>query len=115
MDYTTAKASKTQQMNRFSRGQRGYRSLIKNAVGSTLEVSCNPNEVITPPSPNQIIENFLTVAEHPSSRAYSLLTMRSILFLKFGAMPATILKHDYNEFTVHDLEVSYNSLMTSIQ
>ncbi len=89
--------------------------LIKNAIETTFEESRNPAEAITLPSPYQIVADFLTIPEHPGSRAYSLLTMRSILFQKFRAMPSTILEHGYDEFTVQDLEASYNSLMTSMR
>ncbi|MBO9449902.1 AAA family ATPase [Tropicibacter sp. R16_0] len=89
--------------------------LIKNAIETTFEESRNPHDAIILPSPYQIVADFLTIPDHPGSRAYSLLTMRSILFQKFGAVPSTILEHSYDEFTVQELETSYNSLMTSMR
>jgi len=89
--------------------------IIKNAVEATFEESTRPSEAITFPSPYQLITDFLTIPEHPGSRAYSVLTMRTVLFQRFKAMPMTVLNHHYDEFTVQDLETSYNSLLTSMQ
>lgn len=89
--------------------------IIKNALEVTFEESKNKNSAIIVPSPYQIVADYLTIPEHPGSRAYSLLTMRTVLFQKFRAMPKTVLFHEYDEFTVQDLEVSYNSLLTSME
>nr|WP_306265843.1 hypothetical protein [Pararhizobium sp. IMCC3301] len=89
--------------------------IIKNAVVSTFNESTKPSEAITLPSPYQLIADFLTIPEHPGSRAYALLTMRTVLFQKYQAMPNTVLKHGYDEFTVQDLETSYTSVLTSMQ
>ncbi len=89
--------------------------IIKNALETTFEESKNRSVAIVVPSPYQIVADYLTIPEHPGSRAYSLLTMRTVLFQKFRAMPKSVLSHRYEEFTVQDLEVSYNSLLTSME
>ncbi|MEH6645273.1 hypothetical protein [Sulfitobacter sp.] len=89
--------------------------IIKNAVEASFEESTRKNDAINIPSPYQIVADYLTIPEHPGSRAYSLLTMRTVLFQRFRAMPKTVLKHHYDEFTVQDLEASYTSMLTSMQ
>jgi KaiC/GvpD/RAD55 family RecA-like ATPase len=89
--------------------------IIKNAMEATFEESTRREDAINIPSPYQIVADFLTIPEHPGSRAYALLTMRTVLFQRFGAMPKTVLKHNYDEFTVQDLEAAYTSLLTSMQ
>ena len=88
--------------------------IIKNAMEATFEESNRPIQALTLPSPYQLIADFLTIPEHPGSRAYSLLTMRTVLFQKFEAMPKTVLSHSYDEFSVQQLEASYASLLTSM-
>ncbi|ATF19458.1 ATPase domain-containing protein [Phaeobacter gallaeciensis] len=89
--------------------------IIKNSIEATFEESSRKSRALNIPSPYQIVADFLTIPEHPGSRAYALLTMRTVLFQRFGAMPKTILKHGYDEFTVQDLETAYNSLLTSME
>ena len=89
--------------------------IIKNSIAETLGEPPRKHAAFNIPSPYQIVADFLTIPEHPGSRAYALLTMRTVLFQRFGAMPKTILKHAYKEFTVQDLEIAYNSLLTSME
>lgn len=101
--------------NLVQQGATRISRIIKTAVETTFEESRKPDEAITFPSPYQIVLDFLTIPEHPGSRAYALLTMRTLLFQKFKAMPQTVLKHGYREFTVQELELAYTSLQTSMQ
>jgi len=65
------------------------------------------------PSPLSIIQDFLTIPDHPGSKAFSFITLRTILFEKFGVVPSDLGKSAYDVFTNKDIETAYDQISTS--
>jgi len=89
--------------------------LIKSAMSLRYEEVSKPSDALIVPSPYSIVLDFLTIPEHPGSRAYAAVSLRTLLFQTFRLMPKGILSHQYEEFSVQDIETAYSSILTSME
>ena len=87
--------------------------LIKHSLGSVINESSRDDRSITIPSPYQVLLDFLTIPDHPGSRAYPLLTLRSMMFQRFEIVPSGLESTAFNTFSVRELEESYSFISTS--
>jgi len=67
------------------------------------------------PSPLAIILDYLTISEHPGSKSYIFLTLRSFLFEHFKLIPDDLKGTEFSKFSVEGIEQAYSQILTSFR
>lgn len=96
-------------------------SLIKQSFAKSIDATyeSHGDQKFLLQSPFTIALQFLTIPEHPGTKAYAQFSIRNYFFSKFNLVPA--LHEDKpsasssNQFTIEDIEKSYSTIWTSLR